>query len=117
MEVGGPRLGALSRGLNLAVLLLNSGRDLTHQTSGEESREEVEAMRKVQGEAKMQGRVVGARGQQRVRTVQDEAARNIALLRIAGACVVGNQKWTAAIRTACPINDKDVKCRCGVDRR
>lgn len=91
MEVGGLRLGALSRGWNL-VLLLNSGRDLTHQASDEESREEVEAMRKVQGEAKMQGRVVGARGQQRVRTVQNEAARNIALLRIVGACVVGNHR-------------------------
>lgn len=68
MEVGGPRLGASSRGRNLAALLLNSGRDLTHRASGEESREEVEAMRKVQGEAKTQGRVVGARGQQRVRT-------------------------------------------------
>jgi len=70
-------------------------------------------MRKVQGEAKMQGRVTKARGQQRVRTVQNEAARNIALLRIAGACVVGNQRggprrYERRARSMTRMRDADV---------
>ena len=52
MEVGGPRLGALSRGsADHSIPAVTNAPSL-----GEESLEEVEAIRKMQGRAKIQGR-------------------------------------------------------------